>query len=133
MALLTICYHGMTCLLFQFNIASIEKQAIYLPLKLDIIFNFYCMNLSLFVFILPDLIVLILPAHFFASSYLFLSFLTSEADLFVDQSVSPFPTGCLHICNILLLSSHSPSRFETIPARNSKVCKDNSGKLCIFN
>jgi len=48
-----------------------EKQATHFPLKLDIIFNFYCMILSLFVFILPDLIVLIFPEYFFASSYLF--------------------------------------------------------------
>lgn len=52
--------HGMTFLLSQFNIALIEKQATYFPLKLEIIF--YCSDLSLFVFILSDLIVLILPA-----------------------------------------------------------------------
>lgn len=107
-------YHRMTCLLLQFNIAFIEKQVTYFPLKVELFF-FYSMDLSYFFFISPDLIVLILKfkslkiklinfnfnqnTFFPPSSYLFIiSFLSSESQLFADQSVPPFPTGSLHNC-----------------------------------
>lgn len=47
-----------------------------------------------------------------------LSFMTPESDLIVDQSVSPFPGGSLHIPNFLLLNPLSV--FETISFKERK-------------